>query len=60
MTTFFEPAAKPACVPVVVDWIPGGSHVEITCIATTDLAKRHVVVRPMLPAASAFNGAGFL
>ena len=26
-----------------VNWIPGGSHVEITCIATTDLAGRKVV-----------------
>jgi enamine deaminase RidA (YjgF/YER057c/UK114 family) len=28
---------------VTVDWIPGGSHVEVTCIATTDLASRKVV-----------------
>jgi 2-iminobutanoate/2-iminopropanoate deaminase len=28
---------------VFVDWIPGGSHVEVTCIATTDLAARKVV-----------------
>ena len=26
-----------------VDWIPGGSHVEVTCIATTDLSGRKVV-----------------
>jgi enamine deaminase RidA (YjgF/YER057c/UK114 family) len=26
-----------------VDWIPGGSHVEITCFATTDLSRRKVV-----------------
>lgn len=40
---FFKEGDEPACVPVVVDWIPGGSHVEITCIATTNLATRRVV-----------------
>lgn len=40
---FFEEGNLPACVTVPVDWIPGGSHVEITCIATTDLARRKVV-----------------
>jgi enamine deaminase RidA (YjgF/YER057c/UK114 family) len=40
---FFKDGEEPACAPVVVDWIPGGSHVEITCIATTDLATRRVV-----------------
>src|SRR5436190_2901744 len=40
---FFKEGTEPACVPVVVDWIPGGSHVEVTCIATTDLATRRVV-----------------
>jgi 2-iminobutanoate/2-iminopropanoate deaminase len=33
---------------VFVDWIPGGSHVEVTCIATTDLASRKVVRPPGL------------
>jgi enamine deaminase RidA (YjgF/YER057c/UK114 family) len=28
---------------VFTDWIPGGSHVEVTVTATTDLAKRKVV-----------------
>ena len=40
---FFEDGSEPACATVVVDWIPGGSHVEVTCIATTDLASRKVV-----------------
>jgi 2-iminobutanoate/2-iminopropanoate deaminase len=40
---FFEKGGEPACATVFVDWIPGGSHVEITCIATTDLATRKVV-----------------
>src|SRR5262249_37619567 len=40
---FFEAGNEPACATVFVDWIPGGSHVEITCFATTDLASRKVV-----------------
>lgn len=40
---FFEKGNEPACATVMVDWMPGGSHVEITCIATTDLAGRKVV-----------------
>jgi enamine deaminase RidA (YjgF/YER057c/UK114 family) len=40
---FFEFGDEPARATVFVDWIPGGSHVEITCIATTDLASRKVV-----------------
>src|SRR3954451_4134193 len=40
---FFERGNEPACATVLVDWIPGGSHVEVTCIATTDLATRKVV-----------------
>lgn len=40
---FFKSGDEPACATVLVDWIPGDSHVEITCIATTDLAKRKVV-----------------
>jgi 2-iminobutanoate/2-iminopropanoate deaminase len=44
---FFEDGQEPACAVVPVDWIPGGSHVEITCFATTDLAGRKVV-RPKL------------
>lgn len=40
---FFEYGNEPARATVFVDWIPGDSHVEITCIATTDLASRKVV-----------------
>lgn len=40
---FFEDRNEPACATVLVDWIPGGSHVEITCIATTDLSTRKAV-----------------
>ena len=40
---FFQKGDEPACATVFVDWIPGGSHVEITCIATTDLSSRKVV-----------------
>jgi 2-iminobutanoate/2-iminopropanoate deaminase len=40
---FFEKGNEPACATVLVDWMPGGSHVEVTCIATTDLAGRKVV-----------------
>jgi 2-iminobutanoate/2-iminopropanoate deaminase len=40
---FFERGNEPACATVLVDWIPGGSHVEVTCIATIDLAGRKVV-----------------
>lgn len=40
---FVEEGSEPACATVFVDWIPGGSHVEVTCIATTNLAGRKVV-----------------
>jgi 2-iminobutanoate/2-iminopropanoate deaminase len=40
---YFQEGSEPACSTAVVDWIPGGSHVEITCIATTDLSSRRVV-----------------
>lgn len=40
---FFPRGSEPACSTVFVDWIPGGSHIEITCFATTDLAGRKVV-----------------
>src|SRR5262249_12773047 len=40
---FFEGGNEPACATVFVDWIPGGSHVEVTCVATTDLSARKVV-----------------
>jgi 2-iminobutanoate/2-iminopropanoate deaminase len=39
----FQAGDEPACATVFVDWIPGGSHVEVTCIATTDLKSRKVV-----------------
>jgi enamine deaminase RidA (YjgF/YER057c/UK114 family) len=40
---FFPAGTEPACATVLVDWIPGDSHVEVTCIATTNLAARKVV-----------------
>jgi 2-iminobutanoate/2-iminopropanoate deaminase len=39
----FKAGDEPALATVPVDWIPGGSHVEVTCIATTDLTRRKVV-----------------
>lgn len=42
---FFKPGNEPACATVFVDWIPGGSHVEVTCWATTD-RKSLRAVRP--------------
>jgi 2-iminobutanoate/2-iminopropanoate deaminase len=42
---FFEDGSEPALASEMVDWIPGGSHVELTCIATTNLASRKVVRR---------------
>jgi len=50
---FFEDGSEPACATIHVDWIPGGSHVEVTCIATTDLSGRKVV-RP-----ASIQGAGW-
>jgi 2-iminobutanoate/2-iminopropanoate deaminase len=40
---FFKAGDEPACATVFVDWIPGGSHFEVTVTACTDLAKRKVV-----------------
>ncbi len=40
---FFEHGNEPARATVFVDWIPGGSHFEITCTATSNLAGRKVV-----------------
>ena len=40
---FFAEGDEPACCTSFVDWIPGGSHVEIACVATTNLATRKVV-----------------
>ncbi len=40
---FFDYGNEPARATVFVDWIPGDSHIEVTCIATTDLANRKVV-----------------
>ena len=40
---FVEYGNEPARVTVFVDGIPGGNHVEVTCIATTDLSSRKVV-----------------
>jgi len=40
---FFPEGDLPACSTSFVDWIPGGSHVEITCVAAKDLASRKAV-----------------
>lgn len=40
---FVKAGDEPACATVFVDWIPGGSHVEVTCIATTDLDSRKTI-----------------
>lgn len=40
---FFEYGDEPARVTVFCEGIPGGNHVEVTCIATTDLKDREVV-----------------
>lgn len=40
---FFKAGEEPACATIPVVWIPGGAHVEVTCIATTNLAGRKVV-----------------
>jgi 2-iminobutanoate/2-iminopropanoate deaminase len=40
---FFKFGSAPALSTVFVDWIPGGSHVEITCWAATDLKNRKAV-----------------
>ena len=55
---YFKPLHQPALAVVPVRWIPGGSHVEITCIATTDLARRKVVRPPSLTAVPAGASAG--
>jgi 2-iminobutanoate/2-iminopropanoate deaminase len=52
---FFEDGNEPACSTSFVDWIPGGSHVEITCVATTDLSTRKVV-RPTGGKTSSLDG----
>ncbi len=40
---FFRKGDEPARANVIVNGLPGGSHVEVTVIATTDLASRKVV-----------------
>jgi reactive intermediate/imine deaminase len=45
---FFEFGNEPARATIFTDWIPGGSHVEITCTATTDLKGRKVVRPPSM------------
>ncbi len=52
---FFEDGNEPACATVFVDWIPGESHVEVTCIATTDLSSRKLV-RPAGQKPAPFEG----
>ncbi|MHB9029129.1 MAG: RidA family protein [Candidatus Latescibacterota bacterium] len=54
---FFKSGQEPALAPVLVDWIPGGSHVEVTCWATTDLKSRKAVRpkgMPSIPGETAF------
>jgi 2-iminobutanoate/2-iminopropanoate deaminase len=53
---FFKPGDEPACATVFVDWIPGGSHVEVTVAATADLANRKVVRLPEMQKHSAAAG----
>jgi 2-iminobutanoate/2-iminopropanoate deaminase len=56
---FFEDGSEPACATVLVDWIPGGSHIEITCVATTNLSGRKVVRPPSItlsPSVGAVSG----
>jgi 2-iminobutanoate/2-iminopropanoate deaminase len=55
---FFDSSSAPAKATTLVDWIPGGSHVEVTCIATTDLASRKVVKTEGTSKASAAVWAG--
>ena len=45
---FFEYGNEPARCTVFVDALPGGSHVQITCVATTDLKSRKVVRPPSM------------
>ena len=40
---FFEYGNEPARVTVICEGIPGGNHVEVTCIATSDIAGRKLV-----------------
>jgi enamine deaminase RidA (YjgF/YER057c/UK114 family) len=40
---FFKKGNEPARANVIVNSLPGGSSVEVTCIATTDLEGRKVV-----------------
>ena len=40
---FFEYGDEPARVTAFVEGIPGGNHIEVTCIATTDLSGRKIV-----------------
>jgi 2-iminobutanoate/2-iminopropanoate deaminase len=42
-SSYFKPGDEPACATIYAQWIPGDSHVEIACWATTDLSKRKVI-----------------
>ncbi len=53
---FFKDGDLPAASTSFVDWLPGGTHIEITCIATTNLAARKVV-RPEGLKMGPFDGA---
>jgi 2-iminobutanoate/2-iminopropanoate deaminase len=40
---FIVGGSEPARVTVICEGIPGGNHVEVTCIATTNMAGREIV-----------------
>jgi 2-iminobutanoate/2-iminopropanoate deaminase len=42
-SSYFKPGDEPACATIYAQWIPGDSHVEVACWATTDLNKRKVI-----------------
>jgi 2-iminobutanoate/2-iminopropanoate deaminase len=59
---FFKPGTEPALSQVDVDWLPGGTHVEVSCWATSSMKERKAVQiddvlsiygRHMFPAADA-------
>ncbi len=61
---YFEFGATPARGTIFVDKIPGGSHVEITCIAVMDKSSRKVIrpsnMEPSATASPAVWGGGLL
>lgn len=54
---FFEFGNTPARGTIFVDKIPGNSHIELTCIASTDLtARKAILPANMKPSATASPG----